>query len=78
MNTTKSFDHSTEELVGLVHRQPVRIAQRLLRQYGDDTESAVIRFFPVVDEKRSVLDAVRQQRKTWENRNWNKGLVRTY
>lgn len=78
MNTTKSFSHSTEELVDLVHRQPVRIAQRLLRQYGDETEATVFQFFPSVEERNNVLNAVKQQRKTWENRNWNKGLVRSY
>ncbi len=75
---SKPFTHTEKEIKELVHHKPIRIAQRLLREFGDQAEIMVIENFPAIKEKDDVLKFVRQQRKTFENRCWNKGYVRTY
>jgi hypothetical protein len=71
-------EHTLEELKDQIRRQPIRVAQRLLRLFGDNTEQMVYRYFPDIPEKKVVLDYLKIQRDRWAARNWNRGLVRDY
>lgn len=75
----KEKDYFSVDVVKeMIRKQPVRMAQRLLREYGRETEMMVEAYFPDIEEKKIVLFYIRQQKETWAIRNWNNGYVREY
>jgi len=78
------FDiHNPGHLSYMIRKEPIRVAQRLLRIWGDQTEEMVLVNFPAdIPDRNELLNrlfkAIKLQRERWETRNWNKGYVRTY
>lgn len=73
------FSRNMLELEKLIDTQPIRVAQRLLRIYGDDAERVVNKLFPDTVTREKLITALRQQRKRYTGQQWSKyGLVRSY
>jgi len=60
-----------------VKKQKVRVAQRLLNEYGLDAEKQVQLYFPDSMQKEHLLTELRVQKKVMEDRWWNRGIVKT-
>ena len=60
-----------------VKHQRVRVAQRLLNEYGLDAEEQVRRYFPEGLQKEFLLTELRVQKKAMEDRWWNRGIMKT-
>jgi len=74
-----NLKHSVEELQKMIDKQPIRVAQRLLRLYGDKAETEVYKVFPDTLDRDKLVTALSKQRKRYEDQQWSKyGIVRTY
>lgn len=61
----------------ITRKQRVRVAQRLLNEYGIDAEKEVKLYFPEGLQKEYLLTELRVQKKVMEDRWWNRGIVKT-
>ena len=74
-----TFGQNVEDLKRLIDKQPIRVAQRLLRLYGDQAENQVLKIFPDVVDRDKLIFNLRQQQKRYAGQQWSKwGVVRKY
>lgn len=67
-----------KEILDLLHKQPIRIAHRILQEFGDNSENIIKHSNIGFTEKQELLFNIGEQRKHFETINWNKGYVRRY
>ena len=75
----QQFGKDTESLSKFINKNPIRIAQRLLRLYGDRAENEVTQNFPNTVDRDVLVFNIKQQRKRYSGQQWSKwGVDRKY
>jgi hypothetical protein len=70
--------HSSLEIMEQLKKQPIRTAHRILQEFGENTENIIEHSNIGYTEKQELLFNVREERKHFETKNWNKGYVRRF
>jgi len=67
----KEHKHTLFELEQLMKKEPIKIAQELLKVFGDDTIKVVAKYLPESLQKEIFIGDLRATIKYLESKKWN-------